>query len=509
VQLFSAGAEEVFGWRAEEVIGAPLDRFLPSRYRGAHSGHIRQFGETGVSMRQMGGERVLAGLRKSGEEFPIEARISQLDVNGEKFYTVIIRDVTERTRAEGEREELLRRERDSRAAAEAASRAKDEFLATISHELRTPLSPILAWARMLRQRALGPAKVEHALMVIERCALSQAQIIEDLLDVSRIIEGKLRLQLQTVDLRGVIRDALDAVRPSAELKGVVLVEEIGDAGAVSGDPERLQQVVWNLLSNAVKFTPAGGRVRVALAGADWQVEIVVSDTGEGIAPGFLPYAFERFRQADSSPTRVHGGLGLGLAIVRHIVELHGGTVAAASPGPGRGTTFTVRLPRLAGARPEAAPAGVPAGREGAVRGRPATPASLEGLRLLVVDDEPDACEVLREILTASGAEVRTAESAPEGLAILEQWPVDVLVTDIGMPGEDGYAFVRVLREREQGTGRRLPAVALTAYARVEDRMRALGAGFQMHVAKPVEPDELVSAVAALAEAFGRSADRTG
>src|SRR5262245_33396807 len=311
ITLFNAAAEARFGRPAETVIGGTLDRLLPERFRATHANHIRGFGATGISIRQMGAERVLTALRASGEEFPIEARISQIEVGGEKLYTVIIRDITLRRRAEAERDELLVREQAARAEAEAANRAKDSFLATISHELRTPLSPIIAWSRILRQGKVKDDKMRGALDVIERCARTQAQLIEDMLDVSRIIAGKLRMQVRPLLVQRVIENAVDVVRAAAEAKSVRLQVVLDtDVGLVLGDAERLQQVVWNLLSNAIKFTPKGGRVQVALERVNSHVEIAVGDDGQGIRPEMLPFIFERFRQGEAGTARKHGGLGL-------------------------------------------------------------------------------------------------------------------------------------------------------------------------------------------------------
>jgi signal transduction histidine kinase/ActR/RegA family two-component response regulator len=395
-----------------------------------------------------------------------------------------------------------RRERER---AEAASRAKDEFLATLSHELRTPLTAILGYTGLLRMGGLAPERAERALDVIERNARAQAQLVNDLLDVSRIVAGKLALAPRPVRLHALVEAALDAARPAAEAKGLALHVALDPlADAAHGDPDRLQQVVWNLLSNAVKFTPPGGRVSVEVAhvpGPDGGLaELVVSDTGEGIAPDFLPHVFERFRQADGSSTRTHGGLGLGLAIVRHLVELHGGSVRAHSAGAGRGSTFTVQLPlRRAAARPAAEWAGPEAGAQRArARG------GLEGLSVLLVEDEADAREALGAVLERGGARVTLAAGAQEARVLLGRGqPFDALVSDIGMPGEDGYALIRQVRA---GPHAHLPAVALTAFARAEDRTRALREGFTLHIAKPVEPLELVAAVASVC---GRAARAGG
>ncbi|UFP95640.1 ATP-binding protein [Gloeobacter morelensis] len=390
---------------------------------------------------------------------------------------------------------LFEAEQAAKVDAEEANRLKDEFLATLSHELRSPLTAILGWTRLLRQTDLGAVRAAHALEVIERNALAQNQLIEDLLDISRIVAGKLRIEAAAVDLAGVIEAAIGTVRPAAQARAIEVDTEI-EPGVppLMGDATRLQQVVWNLLANAVKFTPNGGRVRVRLARRGTAAEVAVSDSGQGIAPHLLPHVFERFRQADSSSTRSHGGLGLGLAIVRQLVELHGGTVSAASPGEGQGATFTVRLPfdearaLLAG---DHSPGDWTRESPTACCGR------LDGLRVLVVDDEPQARELVRTTLELCGAQVATAGSAAEALAEVRRFKPAVLVSDIAMPGEDGYALLRQMRLLEAEHGWRIPAVALTAYARVEDRRRALLAGFQTHLSKPVEPSELVAAVANL------------
>lgn len=388
---------------------------------------------------------------------------------------------------------LLAHEHQMRAEAEGASRMKDEFLATISHELRSPLQPLLNWAYLLRSPNLDPASAERALDAIERSTKTLGQLIEDLLDVSRIVTGKLRLQVRPVRLPGVVRSAIEAVEAAALAKGVGVEARIDpDLPVVLGDPDRLQQVLWNLLSNGIKFTPRGGRVMVTVAGYEGELVITVADTGAGIKPEFLPHVFERFRQAESSTNRSYGGLGLGLAIVRHLVELHGGNVSVASEGDGRGATFTVRLPVAAAVRlpAERAPAAVtsdtPAGR------------SLTGLHILVVDDEADAREVMRFMLERGGARVRTADSAAAALDAIREERPDLLISDIGMPVEDGYVMVRRLRAMEDGAPRRLPAIALTAYASEEDSRRARAAGFDAHLSKPVDPARFIDIAVGLA-----------
>jgi PAS domain S-box-containing protein len=389
----------------------------------------------------------------------------------------------------------------ARKEAEEANRIKDEFLATLSHELRTPLTAIIGWSAMLRGNKLDEITTANALETIERNAKAQGQIIEDLMDVSRIIMGKLRLDVQTIELAPIISAAVDAILPAAEAKNIRLHALLDpQAGPASGDPARLQQVIWNLLTNAVKFTPKGGRVQVRLERIDSHVEITVSDTGQGIAPEFLPYVFERFRQADMKHTRTHGGLGLGLSIVRQLVELHGGTVHAESAGVGQGAIFVVQLPAMV-ARREPQP---PERRHPTTGGgtAPRYPPVLTGLRVLVVDDEADTRALLRVMLEQCGSQVKTAASAAEALKLFEQSRPDVLVSDIGMPEEDGYKLIAGVRAMEAESGGRVPAIALTAYARAEDRVRVLRAGFQVHVPKPIEPDELVAVVASLAGRTG-------
>ncbi|MDQ1559951.1 MAG: hypothetical protein QOD32_3011 [Pyrinomonadaceae bacterium] len=391
------------------------------------------------------------------------------------------------------------------AEAEAANRTKDEFLATMSHELRTPMTAILGWAQLLRSQTLSAADYERALEIVERNAQAQKKLIDDLLDISRIITGKLRLDVRPVDLASVVTATVDALRPTAEAKGIRLQSLLDtQAGPVSGDPDRLQQVVWNLLSNAIKFTPKGGRVQVRLERVNSHVEIIVSDSGKGISAEFLPHVFDRFRQADGTSTRRHGGLGLGLSIVRQLVELHGGTVGVESAGENQGATFVVQLPVMVTSRqPDAV--GVLPRRHPTAGGDDLSfdcPPSLEGLHVLIVDDEPDTRRLLRTVLERCGTEVTTAASAAEALASFTQSKPDIIISDIGMPGEDGYELIGKLRAAEAGSGERTPAIALTAYARVEDRVRALNAGFQVHVPKPIEPVELLAVVASLAGRTG-------
>jgi PAS domain S-box-containing protein len=410
----------------------------------------------------------------------------------------VARDITARKHAEAEREQLLEAERSARAEAERVSLLKDEFLATLSHELRTPLSAILGWAQLLKTGKMSEDKVREGLAIIERNARVQTQLIEDLLDMSRVISGKLRLDVQSVDLQDVVRAAVESVRHSADAKDIrlhVVLDPL--TGPVRGDPNRLQQCFWNLLSNAIKFTPKGGKVSVALEPVNSHVEVCIIDSGQGIKPEFLPHVFERFRQADGSTTRSHGGLGLGLSIVKHLVELHGGMIRAKSPGEGQGATFCIELPLMV-VHPPAHGGGREHPRGTPLRSDISDHALLEGITVLVVDDEPDARELLKRVLEDGQARVLLAASAQEGLEILRRERPDMLVSDIGMPGEDGYQLIRRVRALPPDEGGRTPAAALTAFARAEDRTRALRAGYQIHVAKPVEPAELSAVVASLA-----------
>jgi PAS domain S-box-containing protein len=405
------------------------------------------------------------------------------------------RDITERTRAEAEREQLLKSEREARERAERETRMKDEFLATVSHELRTPLTAILGWANILRTSE-RPEEIAEGLEVIERNARTQGQIIEDLLDMSRIISGKVRLDVQRVELLPVINAAIESVKPMAANKEIRLTSVLDPlASPISGDPARVQQILWNLLTNALKFTPKGGRVHVVLERVNSHLEISVGDTGSGIAPDFLPHVFDRFRQADASSTREQRGLGLGLAIVKNLAELHGGSVRAKSPGPDKGSTFTIALPVVSAnlehdpdrVHPRAATGEVVADR-----------IDLNGVRVLAVDDEADARHLIKRILSGCGAQVETGDSGAAAMRMLRKQKPHVLIMDIGMPGEDGYAVIKNVRKLSGDEGGTVPAIALTAFARSEDRRRAIMSGFQMHMAKPVEPPELIAMVASLA-----------
>jgi PAS domain S-box-containing protein len=454
--------------------------------------------------------RALAGAVRYSGEYSVEYRVKHPDgvrwlsargrverddagkVTGLPGFSV---DITERKRAEAERELLLAREQEARGEAEEANRLKDEFLATLSHELRTPLTAILGWARMLRSGAIPAETVGRALEAVERNAQAQKQLIEDLLDVSRIITGKLHIEARPLTMISVVEAAVDTVRQAADAKKIRLrvMAETG-TGTVSGDSDRLQQVVWNLLSNAIKFTPEGGEVSIRLERSGGSVRVRVADTGRGIEPEFLPYVFDRFRQADATTTRLMGGLGLGLAIVRHIVEAHGGSVEAESDGHGKGAAFTFTLPATLPARPSAT-------AQAARADLPETglncPPALRGLNVLVVDDDTDTLHYVASVLEYCGARVRRASSADEALASFKEEAAEVLVSDIGMPGTDGYELMRKVRKLPRKRGGRVPAVALTAYAREEDRLDAYRAGFQAHLSKPVAPDDLLTVIANL------------
>jgi signal transduction histidine kinase/ActR/RegA family two-component response regulator len=439
-----------------------------------------------------------------------QARLTLILVGGSAiimfiiFFVLISRGMKERARLLDEEQSSHRRaeaafraEQEARSEAERASHIKDEFLATVSHELRTPLTSMIGWSRMLREGGMDELRTAHALETIERNARSQAQLVEDLLDISRIVTGKVRLDVRLVPLPPVIEAAVESLRPAADAKKIQLEIVLDpNANPVSGDPERLKQVMWNLLSNAIKFTPERGLVRVALMRINSHIEISVTDTGRGISPSFLPHIFQRFRQADATSTREIGGLGLGLALSRHFIEMHGGTIQVESPGEGKGSVFTIRLPVMPtlSALKEAGPShSITASTFSALDLPP-----LDNVRVLAVDDEPDTLNMLATLLSQRRAQVRTVASAKGALSMMESWRPDLILADIGMPGEDGYSLITKIRALNREQGGETPAIALTAYARVEDRMRTLAAGFQMHVAKPVDPSELITIVASLA-----------
>ncbi|HYC71675.1 MAG TPA: PAS domain S-box protein [Opitutaceae bacterium] len=493
ITSWNEGARRMFGYAPEEIIGRPVLMLLPAD---------RKDEEPRILDRLRRGERIdhfeTVRVRKNGEHFPVSLTISPVkDAAGKVIgASKIARDITELKRVATEREQFLQGERAARAQAEHANRMKDEFLTTISHELRTPLNAIVGWAEVLKAIAPGHEEVLNGIEVIERNARIQAQLIDDLLDLGRISSGKMTLNVEPVDLAAVVREAIGSVQHAADLKHIVIRTVLSDpSGRLTGDVKRLRQVVWNLLANAIKFTPAHGRVTVTLARVGSQIALTVADNGRGIAAEFLPYVFERFRQADSSITRQHGGLGIGLALVKQLVELHAGTVRAESPGLGLGATFTVTLP-LAVAHPERLTAGPESGSASAPPGG----VDLGGVKVLAVDDDRDSLELLRRILAARNADIRTAASVAQALDIFREFHPDVVLSDIGMPDADGYDLIRRIRGLPRGES--VPAAALTALARAEDRMRALQAGYQTHVAKPVAAAEIVAVVRSLASLRG-------
>ena len=495
IMSWNPAAERIFGYTADEAIGKNIKLIIQPERWGE---------EDEVLARIRRGEKVdhfeTVRRAKDGRLLNISLTVSPImDAQGRIVgASKVARDITDRKRGEEERERLLASEKEARQQAEEANRLKDEFLAVVSHELRSPLNAITGWASLLRAGKMDEEQTARAIETILRNAEAQNQLIGDLLDVSRIVSGRLRLNVRPFQLISAIEAAIEVVRPAAEAKSIRLQSVLDPlAGTVAGDPDRLQQVFWNLLTNAVKFTPRGGRVQIRSQRIDSHVEIIVTDTGKGIDRELLPLIFDRFRQGDSGTTREHGGLGLGLAIVRHLIELHGGVVKAQSEGPGKGAEFIIQLPILIArsavpdeeARVHPSAGGIAAG----------TMPSLAGLRVLVVDDEADAREIVSAILGQAGAEVATAASVPQAIDLIDQWMPDVLISDIGMPKEDGYDLIRKVRARSSDKRGQIPAIALTAYARTQDRLKVLSAGYQMHVPKPIEPIELATVVASLAK----------
>jgi len=483
IVLVNVQAERLFGYGRDELLSCPIETLVPERFRGAHAFHRATYAAAAQS-RPMGAELELYALRKDGSEVPVEISLSPLETEEGTLVASAIRDITARKQAEAERVRLI----EERAAHAEANRLKDEFLATLSHELRTPLNAILGWTAMMKAGTLDANRATHALTTIERNARAQAQLIEDLLDLSRVISGKLRLELVPVDLTETADAAADVVRPSAAAKRIHL-DVVAERRPILllGDGDRLQQAIWNLLTNAVKFTPEDGRVELRLRVDDTTATIVVRDTGKGIDGEFLPRVFDRFRQEDSSTTRAHGGLGLGLAIVRSVVEAHGGSVTAASAGMERGSTFTIVLPL------------VTAVDERREREGPIVRAAdgLRDARILVVDDREDERQLFAEILEQHGGVVAVADGVTSALQELERFRPAAVVSDIAMPVQDGYELVRRIRAHADQTLASTPAIAVTAQARAEDRRRALSAGFQGYISKPVDPAELIDAVAAV------------
>ena len=500
VATWNSGAARIKGYRAEEIIGQHFRKFYPQDVVES------RWPEHELEVAAAEGRFIDEGwrVRKDGSRFWAHVTITALrdDTGRLRGFAKLTRDLTERKRTEAlevsgaERETMLEAERNARMLAQRSARIKDEFLATLSHELRTPLNAILGWTQLLRGRgAVEPADFSRAMEIIERNARAQVRLIDDLLDLSRIMSGRFRLDVQQVSLVDIVRSALDSIEPTAHTKAVRL-ESVLDPQSVivAGDPARLQQVFWNLLSNAVKFTPKGGKVQVLLQRVNSHIEFCVSDTGIGIPASFLPHVFERFSQKDSSTHRAYGGLGLGLAIAKQLVDLHGGSIQAKSMGEGHGATFVVTLPLIILGKEE--------DRAGRVHPTAAEPFEavpvprLDGVRALIVDDEADALELIQRVLQNQGALVTSARSAEGALRLLESSTPDILISDIGMPGMDGYQFMRLMRAAEP-KGRRMPALALTAFARPDDRKHAILAGYQAHLAKPFDMAELAIVVAGL------------
>ena len=481
---WNPGAEKLYGYKAEEIVGKPVNILIPQN---------RPDEEPAILAKLRRGERIdhyeTIRMAKDGSRINVSLTVSPIrNAAGEVIgASKIARDITEQKRAEQEREQLLTRERVAREEAEIANRTKDEFLAVLSHELRTPLTAMLGWLAILRGHRLDQETTEHAIETIERNAQAQAQLIEDLVDVSRIVGGKLNLEVRPIDLLPAINAAIEVVHPAANAKSInIEINCDSSVGPVTGDPARLQQVIWNLLSNAVKFTPKGGSVQVNFQQAESSAEIVIRDTGIGISADFLPHVFERFRQAESAVTRSHRGMGLGLAIVRHLVELHGGTVTAASEGENQGATFTIRLPLAAANHTLASPVDFKTADDG----------MLNGIRILLVEDEPDARELIALALRSSGADVEAVDSAGNALRRLLSFAPDVLLSDIGLPVQSGYDLIRTVRALSSEMNK-VPAIALTAFATETDRQMSLSAGFHAHLAKPVEPGHLIETIKGL------------
>jgi PAS domain S-box-containing protein len=491
ITSWNRGAERLFGWTAAEAIGQHITLIIPRDRRAE---------EDEVLARLRRGERVdhfeTVRIAKGDRLVDVSITVSPIrDAAGRVVgASKIARDVGDRRRIEEERTRLLAREQEARREAERLVQSKDELLATVSHELRTPLNAIFGWARMLQSTVMDAAARERAVNAIVRNASVQARLVDDLLDLSRIVTGRLRLELTAVDLNAVVEAALETVRPMASAKDITLAAALDrSVGPLRGAPDRLQQVVWNLLTNAVKFTPPGGRVEVSVRPAATTVDIVVRDTGEGIAPDVLPHVFEPFRQEDSSSTRAHGGLGLGLALVRQLVGLHRGQVHAESLGKGHGTTMTVTLPRAEVAEAD--------GQEGEARGT-APGHRLSGARILVVDDDPEFLDLSTTVLRHAGADVRTASSANLAYELIDSWQPTVVLTDLAMPEEDGFLLLHQMRTTFDRRRLKVPIVAVTAYATPENRSRAIEAGFDRYLTKPVDPIELTDVLAKIARLTG-------
>ena len=503
VTFMNRVAESLTGWAQAEAMGHSLTdifKILNEQSRQPVENPALRTLDAGTIVR-LANLTVL--VAKDGTECPIDDSAAPIrNEQGEVVGAVLVfRDISERQRMELERERLLATAQAAQKEAEQANRLKDEFLATASHELRTPLTAVVGWSRMLRTGKLDAETSARALEAIERNATLQTKLIDDLLDVSRIITGKLTLDRRAIEMAHVVSDAVNTLRPAADAKHITIETSFdAEAGPVLGDANRLQQVVWNLLSNAVKFTPKHGHIEVALQRVNSEVQVSVGDSGEGISNEFLPYVFDRFSQGNGKTTRSHSGLGLGLAIVRQLVESHGGTVNAHSDGPGCGATFKFRLPVLSinSVRASKTDANDVTGARVTDRLSIECPPRLDGVRVLVVDDDSDTRQMLKAVLSECQADVIIAASAAEAIKEIERRKPDVLVSDLGMPEQDGYELIRKVRETESGDTARIPALALTAHAKAEDRVRALAGGYQVHLSKPVEPAEFVLVVANLA-----------
>jgi PAS domain S-box-containing protein len=492
ITSWNAGAKRIFGYDAEEMIGQPVMKLIP---------RDRLDEEPKILERLRRGERVdhfeTIRVRKNGEHFPVSLTISPVRDPLGKIVgaSKIARDITNLKQFAAEREQLLESERAARSHAENANRMKDEFLSTVSHELRTPLNAIVGWTEVIEGGDQNREEVIHGVQVIKRNAMMQAQLIEDLLDLGRISSGMMRLEIEPIDIGAVVADAIASVAHAVRTKHLTITKDIRNVGGLLGDSKRLQQVIWNLLANAIKFTPSGGKIHVRASRKNSHVELAIADSGQGISAKFIPHLFERFSQADASTTRSHGGLGIGLALVKQLVELHGGKVQAESPGEGMGATFTLLLPIAAlqgGARSldvlieEKVVSGV---------------STLKGIKVMAVDDDKDSLGLIKRILARQGAEVETAASVDEALEVFSKFLPDVILSDIGMPEKDGYELIRLIREHPSGAA--TPAAALTALARIDDRTRALTAGYQNHLSKPVAAAEVVAVVYSLARIHPR------
>ena len=489
IVLANSQAEALFGYTRAELAGMSVEMLVPERLRADHpQSRARFFADPAT--RAMGAGRDLHALHKDGTEIPVEIGLNPLRTPDGVFVLSAVIDITERKRAESERERLAARERAALAEAREASRAKDEFLTVLSHELRTPLNAILGWSSMLRSGTVGADEIPRAIETIERNARHQTRIVSDILDVSRIIRGRFHLEIARCDPAAIIDTVMNSLRPAARAKRLTLRSALAPVAEILADPGRLEQIVWNLVSNAIKFTPKGGTVDVELKDLESHLQLVVQDSGQGIPLEFLPHVFDRFTQADSSSTRVQGGLGLGLAIVRHLVELHGGTITAHSGGLDQGARFSVMIPL--------APPDDTMRAENAVAGATAAlelrPVPLDGLKIMVVDDEPDTLDLLQTSLSCFGATVVAANGVEDAIAHLSSFHPDVVLSDIAMPEQDGFDLLRWLKQTPEVRSGRLPVIALTAYAGASDRQAILEAGFRRHVPKPIEPLRLATII---------------